>query len=184
VPIADLRIGNTEDNAETSAREEATMPNPSQQRTEQQTAANGARLILLREKLRQLNPAFDESTITLVVLPDGSRCDPRGQPADAPPPPEVSLQGERDGTATCKIQPLYDTQSTEQPHCELDRGPSATVGLLRCAGAIIGFVTGGPTGAAVGSMLAVVAGEIIAERSFLIWLKLKSIALWRTRRNS
>ena len=38
--------------------------------------------------------------------------------------------------------------------------------------------TGGPAGAAVGSMLAAVAGEIIAQQSMLIWLKLKSIGLW------
>lgn len=182
MPIADLRIGKT-DNADSSAREEATMPNPSQQRTDEQTAANGARLILLREKLGRLNPAFDESRITLVVLPDGSYRNPRGLVADVPQQAELSLQGELDGTATCEVQPLYHTKSAEPPRSELDRRPSLTVGLLRCAGAIIGFLTGGPTGAAVGSMLAVAAGDIIAERSILIWLKLRSIAFWRAGRS-
>jgi hypothetical protein len=181
VPIADLRIGKT-DHADISAREEAKMPNPSELRTDQQTAANGARLILLREKFGQLNPALDESRITLVVLPDGSYRNPRG-PAELPQQAELWLNGELDSTAECDVQPLYDTKSAEQPRGELDRGPSLTVGLLRCAGAIIGFLTGGPSGAAAGSMLAVMAGDIIAERSILIWLKLKSIALWQTGRS-
>jgi hypothetical protein len=181
VPIADLRIGKTV-NADISAREEAKMPNPSQQRTAEQTATNGARLILLREKLRRLNPAFDESRITLVVLPDGSYRNPRPV-AEVREQAELSLQGEFDGAAAREAQPLYDRKSAEQPCSELDRGPSLTAGLLRCAGAIIGFLTGGPSGAAVGAMLAVMAGDIIAERSILIWLKLKSIALWRTGRS-
>jgi hypothetical protein len=184
VPIADLRIGNMEDNADTSAREEARMPNPSQQRTDEQTAANGARLILLRENLGQFNPAFDESGITTVVLPDGSRRDPRRPVADVPRPTELSREAQPDGDATRTGQPLYDTKSAEPARNELAREPSLLVGLLRCVGALIGFMTGGPTGAAVGSMLAVVAGEIIAERSLLIWLKLKSIALWGNRRSS
>ncbi len=178
--IADLRIGKT-DNADISAREEAKMPNPSQQRTDKQTAANGATLILLREKLGRLNPALDESRITL-VLPDSSYRNPRG-PAEVPQPAELWLKGELDGTAKCDVQPLYDTELAEQPGGELDRGPSLTVGLLRCAGAIIGFLTGGPSGAAAGSMLAAMAGDIIAERSILIWLKLKSIALWQIGRS-
>jgi hypothetical protein len=177
VLIADLRIGKT-DNADTSAREEAKMPNPGHQRNDEQTAANGARLILLRENLGQFNPTYDESRITFVVVPDGSRSDPHGPVTDAPRQPELSLQEEH--SATCKVLPLYETKSAEQQYSELDRGPSSTVGLLRCAGAIIGFLTGGAYGAAVGSMLAVVAGDIIARRSNLIWLKLKSIALWRT----
>jgi hypothetical protein len=176
VVIADLRIGKT-DNADTRAREEAKMPNPSHQRNDEQTATNGARLILLREKLGQLNPAFDESRITFVV-PDGTRRDPRGPLADAPQRPELSLQAEHG--ATCEVQPFYDTESAEQQRSEFDRGPSLTIGLLRCVGATIGFLSGGAYGAAVGSMLAAVAGDIIAQRSNLIWLKLKSIALWRT----
>jgi hypothetical protein len=180
VVIADLRIGKT-DNADTSAREEAKMLNPSHQRNDEQTAANGARLILLRERLGRLNPAFDESRIAFVVVPDGSRRDLREPVTDAPQQPELSLQAEH--AATCEVQPFYDTNSAEQPRSELERGPSLTVGLLRCAGAIIGFLTGGTCGAAVGSMLAVVAADVIAQRSILIWLKLKSIALWRTGRS-
>jgi hypothetical protein len=176
VVIADLCIGKT-DNADTRAREEAKMPNPNLQRNDERTAANGARLILLREKLGRFNPAFDESRIAFVVVPDGSRSDPHGLAADAPQQPELSLPTEH--AATCEVEPFYDAKSAEQPCSELDRGPSLTVGLLRCAGAIIGFLTGGVCGAAVGSMLAVVAGDIIAKRSNLIWLKLKSIALWR-----
>lgn len=154
------------------------MPNPSHQRNDEQTAANGARLILLREKLGRLNPAFDESRIAFVVVPDGSRRDPYGLVADAPQQPELSLQAEH--AATCEVEPFYDAKSAEQQRSEFDRGTSLTVGLLRCTGAIIGFLTGGACGAAVGSMLFVVAGNIIAQRSNLIWLKLKSIALWRT----
>jgi hypothetical protein len=175
VVIADLRIGKT-DNADTRAREEAKMPNPSHQRNDEHTATNGARLILLREKLGRLNPAFDESRIAFVVVPDGSRRDPHGLVADAPQP-ELSLQAEH--AATCEVEPFYDTKSAEQQRNEFDRGTSLTVGLLRCTGAVIGFLTGGAWGAAVGSMLAVAAGDIIAQRSTLIWLKLKSIALWR-----
>jgi hypothetical protein len=173
--MADLRIGKT-DNADTRAREEAKMPNPGHQRDDEQTATNGARLILLREKHGRFNPAFDESRITFVV-PDGSRHDPHGLLADEPLQSELSLQTEHG--ATCEVQPFYDTKSVEQPRSEFDRGPSLTVGLLRCTGAIIGFLTGGAWGAAVGSMLAVAAGDIIAQRSILIWLKLKSIAIWR-----
>jgi hypothetical protein len=159
------------------------MPNPSQQRTDEQTAANGARLILLREKLGQLNPAFDESRITGVVLPDGSRRDSRRPVADVPQPPELSRQAQPEGDATGKAQPLYDTKSAERARNELMREPSLAVGLLRAAGAIIGFITGGAAGAAVGSMLAMVAGEIIAQQGILIWLKLKSIVFWRTGRS-
>jgi hypothetical protein len=181
VVIADLRIGKT-DNADTRAREEAKMPNPGHQRNDEQTAANGARLILLREKLGRFNPAFDESRIAFVVVPDGSRRDPHGPVADAPrqpelQQPELSLLAER--AATCEVEPFYDAKSAEQQRSEFDRGTSKTVGLLRCTGAIIGFLTGGACGAAVGAMLAVAAGDIIAQRSILIWLKLKSIALWR-----
>jgi hypothetical protein len=153
------------------------MPNPSHQRNHEQTATNGARLILLREKLGRFNPAFDESRIAFIVVPDGSRRDPHGLVADVPQQPELSRQSEH--AATCEVEPFYDTKSAEQQRCDLERGTSLTVGLLRCTGAVIGFLTGGAWGAAVGSMLAVAAGDIIAQRSTLIWLKLKSIALWR-----
>jgi hypothetical protein len=155
------------------------MPNPSPQRNDEQTATKGAKLILLRERFERLNSAFDESRITLVIVPDGAHREPPAAVAGAPSQPEPSLQGDINGDAARIGRTLHDAQ---QLSCVSVREPSLPLGLLRCAGAIIGFVTGGPAGAAVGSMLAMMAGEIIAERSILIWLKLRSIALWRAER--
>lgn len=53
--------------------------------------------------------------------------------------------------------------------------------LMRFTGTVIGFVLGGPAGAAFGSLVAALAGNFMEKQSNNIWLTLRLIGLWRAR---
>jgi hypothetical protein len=131
------------------------MPNPAYRRNERQIAVatvEGAALIVTPENIEFLNPLVDEAKVT--VLPDGSlqeRFSHEGQCAEGMP--DDVLAGE--------------DQSNERK-----RETSFLAGLLRFAGAVVGFVMGGPAGAALGSIMGELAGDIAAEQSNIIWPKL------------
>jgi len=63
----------------------------------------------------------------------------------------------------CIPRPLVDVQAGEDKSCELKRETSFLGEFLRLAGGTTGFLMGGPAGAAFGSTLGELAGEIAAR---------------------
>jgi hypothetical protein len=126
------------------------MLNPAPKGNDQQiavTAAESAAPIVVPEKIEFLNFLVDKTES--IVLPDvQERLDGEGRY-----PRQVSDQVQAEG---------------DQPK-ELKRETSFLGGALRFAGAILGFLVGGPAGAALGSIVGEVMGDMAAERSSIIW---------------
>ena len=67
------------------------------------------------------------------------------------------------------LDPRVNVQTGEDRPKELKRRTSFLGGILRFAGATVGFLVGGPAGAALGSIVGELAGDIAAERACIIW---------------
>jgi hypothetical protein len=65
--------------------------------------------------------------------------------------------------------PPVDMQTGEDQPKEPKRKTSFLGGILRFAGATVGFLMGGPAGAALGSVVGELAGDMAAERTRIIW---------------
>jgi hypothetical protein len=134
------------------------------------------------EEIEFLNPLRNETTT--ILLPDGSHHDVPGLIAKMSLQLGASRRERFDDDEQDAEQQLHDALAVEDRRRELDREISLIARLLRFAGATVGFLMGGPPGALLGSTVAEIAGDIVAERSNRIWRKLRSIGLRRTRRAS
>ena len=79
------------------------------------------------------------------------------------------VQERLDGEGRYPRQVSDQVQAEEDQPKELKRETSFLGGALRFAGAIVGFLVGGPAGAALGSIVVEVMGDMAAERSSIIW---------------
>ncbi|SHG45377.1 hypothetical protein [Bradyrhizobium erythrophlei] len=126
------------------------MLNPAPRGNDQQiavTAAESAALIVVPEKIEFLNFLADKTES--IDLPD--------------------VQGRLDGEGRYPRQVSEQVQAEEDQPKELKRETSFLGGALRFAGAIVGYMLGGPAGAALGSIVGEVMGDMAAERSSIIW---------------
>lgn len=132
------------------------IPNPAHRGNDRRIAVatgDGAVLIVAPENIEFLNPFVYEPKVT--VLPEWSLQErfshERQQRAE-----EVTDEG------------LAGEDQSNEPKHET----SFLAGLLRFAGAVVGFVMGGPAGAALGSVMGEVAGDIATEQTNIIWPRL------------
>jgi hypothetical protein len=131
---------------------------------------------VVRGKIEFLNLLLHKTTP--VALPDGCDHSMPGRIAKIGPPFEFSLRKWLDDNAPDARRRRHHGQAAE------DGGLCETCFLtefLRLAGAVAGFVTGGPAGAALGSAFAELAGNIVAERSSRIWRTLTMTVFRRAR---
>lgn len=131
------------------------MPNPADRGIDKQiaaAAAEGAALIVAPENIEFLDQLVDKTRI--IILPDGS----------------LQQRFDHDGQYVRQV-PDHVLAGEDQPK-EPKRETSFLGGVLRFAGAVVGFLVGGPAGAALGSVVGELAGDIAAEQSNIIWPKL------------
>jgi len=138
-------------------------PNPASAGTDRQiaNAEAGAALIVAPETIEFLNRVVDETKVS--VVPDGALQERFGGErllAEAAPDDVVAGEGQ-----------------SSQPK----REASLLAGPLRFAGTVIGFLMGGPAGAALGSVFGELADDVVAEQGNMIWQKLGSALFFRKR---
>jgi hypothetical protein len=131
------------------------MPNPADRGTDKQIAAavaEGPTPIVAAKNIEFLDPLADQTTA--IVLTDGL------------------LQERFDHDGQYVRQVLDDVLAGRDQPKEPKRETSFLGGILGFAGAVAGFLVGGPAGAALGSVVGERAGDIAAAQGNIIWPRL------------
>jgi hypothetical protein len=145
-----------EDKVKLLLRKAQTLQQAAQVRLDMATQSRS----LVREQIELLELLLNKDIP--VTLPDSSQHTVPGQIAAMGLKIEFSLRKKlADDEADARIK-LQAAQEEEERRRELERQASFIKGILSFAGAVVGVVLGGPSGAALGSSIAGAAGDLVA----------------------